>query len=979
MMIKPPNWMRLNKTSTEIIDRIETLTFEFDDFPVKANGGDTVASALYASGIKTFSRSFKYHRRRGLLCVAGQCANCMVTVDGVPNVRACITPVRNGMKVKYQNAWPSLEYDLFSVLDRLDSLLPVGFYYKIFHRPKWVWKIVSSIIRRVGGLGKVDTESIPDTSYRHEFQHSDVVVIGGGPSGMSAAFSLAKGGLRVVIIDDQPNLGGHLRFDKKLYNNLPDISELHGYEVGEFLVNQVNSLENISVISNATVFGFYEGNLLGVICDDRIIKLRAQRIVVATGSYEIPLVFDGNDLPGVILGTGIQRLINLYGIIIGKTAVVATNNDHGYYVAKDLLESGTAIAAIVDSRPELQDQLNLVTDLKSRGVLILNEHTITHAQGKENVDGVTVARLKYGEITTQERHFSCDILSMSGGFQSADSILRQANSEFAYDDILDEMIPSDLPTNVYSAGDVTGIHDLSASILQGRLIGVDVLSSFGFNEPNAPLNSDNLRNQLLETVSDYRINLHRTNSVQKTLYGSKNFVCFCEDVSSKDIADGINEGFSDIQTLKRYSTVTMGPCQGKMCLNSFASICSQKTNQTIDEIGLTTARPPVTPVTLGALAGPSHMPIQRTSLNNKHIDLGAEMIDIGQWQRPYKYISPQDEALAIRNGVGIIDVSTLGKLDISGRDSPAFLDKIYTNNFSNLKIGRVRYGLLCFDNGTIMDDGTVTRITENNYFVTTSTISVDLIEEWFKWWLAGTGKCVHITNVTSGFSAINVAGPKSRQTLEKLTDVDLSAQAFQYMSAVNGTVAGVKCIFMKIGFVGETGWELHFPSEYAEHVWDSLMDAGREFDIVPCGLESQRILRLEKKHIIPNQDTDLVSNPLATDSEWAVKFDKEDFIGRAGLVGIRDRGIKNKLVGFVMCNSEVPQDGVPVIKDGVPVGRVTSSRLSPILGKGFGFVWVPSELAAEGTEISIRVGGRLSLANVTNKPFYDPQGKRLRD
>ena len=979
MMIKPPNRMRLNKTSSEIIDRSETLAFEFDDFPVKANSGDTVASALYASGVKTFSRSFKYHRRRGLLCVAGRCANCMVTVDGVPNVRACTTPVMNGMKVKYQNAWPSLEFDLFSVLDRLDKLMPVGFYYKIFHRPKWAWKIVSSIIRRVGGLGKVDTKSISTTTYRHIFQHSDVAVIGGGPSGMSAALSLAKGGLRVVIIDDQPVLGGHLLFDKKLYKNLPDISELHGYEVGEFLANQVNSSEKISIISSATVFGFYEGNLLGILCDDRIIKLRAQHIVVTTGSYEIPLVFDGNDLPGVILGTGAQRLINLYGIKIGKTAIVATNNIHGYYVAKDLLESGTAITAIVDSRPELQNQFNLVNDLKSRGVLILNEHTITRSHGKGNIDGVTVARLKEGKTTTQERHFSCDILSMSGGFQAADSILRQVSSEFAYDEILGEMIPSDLPTNVYAAGDVTGIHDLRASILQGRLIGAEVLSNLGFNKPNSPHNADSLRNELLEIESDYRINLHETNSVPKNLLGSKNFVCFCEDVTSKDIVDGISEGFSDIQTLKRYSTVTMGPCQGKMCLKSFASICSQKTNQTLDEIGLTTARPPVAPVPLGALAGPSHMPIKHTALHNKHIDLGAEMIDVGQWQRPYKYISSQDEALAIRHGVGIIDVSTLGKLDISGRDSPEFLDKIYTNNFSNLKIGRVRYGLLCSDNGTIMDDGTVTRISENNYFVTTSTLSVDLIEEWFKWWLAGTGKCVHITNVTSGFSAINVAGPKSRQTLEKLTDVDLSAQAFQYMSAVNGTVAGVKCIFMKIGFVGETGWELHFPSEYAEHVWDALMDAGKEFNIVPCGLESQRILRLEKKHIIPNQDTDLVSNPLATDSEWAVKFEKEDFIGRAGLVGIRDRGIKNKLIGFVMCGSDVPQDGVPVIKDGVPVGRVTSSRLSPILEKGFGFAWVPSELATEGTEISIRVDGRLSLANVTNKPFYDPQGKRLRD
>jgi len=455
-------------------------------------------------------------------------------------------------------------------------------------------------------------------------------------------------------------------------------------------------------------------------------------------------------------------------------------------------------------------------------------------------------------------------------------------------------------------------------------------------------------------------------------------LCFCEDVTAKDVAFAIDEGFEDIQILKRYTTVSMGPCQGKMCGKALAALCAGHTGRSIDEIGSTTARPPFQPVPLAALAGPSHMPIKRSPMDRLHRDLGALMVESGPWQRPHNYGSAHDEAIAVRQRVGIIDVSTLGKLDVQGEDAPALLDLLYTNTFSDLRVGRVRYGLMCSDNGTILDDGTVTRLAQDRFFVTTTSGNADLIEEWFNWWMIGSGPCAHVTNVTGAYGAVNVAGPRARETLSKLTDTDLAKDKFRYMRSRQGLVAGVPCLFIRIGFVGEAGWELHFPAEHGEYLWESIMEAGREFEISPFGLEAQRILRLEKGHIIVGQDTDATSNPLETRSDWAVHLNKEDFIGRGGITGAAERGIKQMLVGFIMENGAVPEDGVPVISEGRPVGRVTSARLSPTLNKGFGLAWVPSHLAEEGAHIEVLISQREQPARVTLQPVYDPDGARLR-
>ena len=964
---------RLDPSPTQLIDRSRTVVFEFDGKAVEAYEGDTIASALAAAGTSTFSRSFKYHRPRGLLCVAGRCPNCLVNVDGVPNVRCCTEPARQGIEVSHQNAWPSLDRDVLSVLDRLDRLMPVGFYYKALHRPKILWRLAQRVIRRVAGIGVLRVDDVPDRRYHHRNLSADVAVIGGGPAGLSAALAAAESAARVILVDDQPNLGGHLRFESRVHSDLPDLDDGAGFEIAKRLAEAVEAAPNIQALSGATAFAFYQDNLIGLLSDSHLTKLRARSVVIATGAQEVPMTFERNDLPGVMLSSGALRLVHLYGVRPGAIALVATSNDSGYSAALDLLHAGVEIAAVVDSRGPAGDGLEAAESLRSRGVLVLSSHAVVRAEGKERVTAAVVRRLQDGSPTAEGRRIECDTICLSGVPEPAGSLVYQAGGRFVQDGLLGQ-VPEGLPTGVLVAGEVTGVHDLAVSVLQGRLGGARAAGS--------DVSLAELEQALSTALAGDRSKTDVWLPALLPVEGPKkpkSFVCVCEDITAGDIADAIDEGFDDIQTLKRYSTVTMGPCQGKMCMGAFVAICAQRTGRTVDQTGVTTLRPPLQPVPLGALAGPSHIPIMRTPMDRKHREMGASMVDLGTWQRAYSYGSPQEECRAVRERVGIIDVSTLGKLDVAGRDAPALLDRVYTHRFSDLRVGRIRYGILCGDNGTIMDDGTVTRLTEDRYLVTTTTGNMELIEEWFKWWMAGTGMCVHVTNVTSDLAAINVAGPWARDTIGKLTELDLTKRDFRYMRSARGTVAGVPTMMLRIGFVGETGWELHFPAEYGEQMWDALLDAGEEFGIAPFGLEAQRILRLEKKHIIVGQDTDLVSNPLESDMEWVVKFDKEDFIGRGGLVGVSERGFRNRLVGFVMKDSQVPEDGDPVVLGDAPIGRVTSARLSPTLGKGFGMAWVPVDLAEEGAEILIRIGNRSLSAEVSLQPVYDPEGVRLRE
>ena len=563
-----------------------TTTIFFNGQPTAAHPGDTVASALYRAGQRIFSRSFKYHRPRGLLCGAGRCPNCLVNVDGTPNVRACTEPVRAGMQVRHQNAYPSLERDLLAVAERFDWLMPVGFYYKTFTHPT-AWRFVEPLIRRVAGLGEV-ADQAPAASdgapeYEHLYIHTDVAVIGGGPAGIEAAIAAAQQGRGVTLVDDQPELGGHLRYAGRSTNGNAAAAGQADSETIKELTARLEALPSVQVLTSATCLGLYEGNLLGIVQQDRaqqspvrerLVQLRAAEVVVATGAYETPLVFENNDLPGVMLSSAVLRLVNMHGIEPGKQAVVLGDEARAAPVVACLQAVGTGIAAVVTA-----------TD-------------VIAARGAKRVTGIR---------TTARGSIPCDIIVVCGDQVPDAGLVMQAGGTVAWDEQRAAYVVGSLPDHVTAVGDVTG-NGVDAPGLHNPLgIGGAGLAS------SAPA---------------------AASAGHGTGRRKRSFVCLCEDVTTKDLDAAIAEGFDYIETLKRYTTVTMGPCQGKMCQLASIAVCAQRTGKTIGQTGRTTSRPPTAPVSLGALAGARHHPVKRTPMHHKHDELGCVWMDMGEWQRP---------------------------------------------------------------------------------------------------------------------------------------------------------------------------------------------------------------------------------------------------------------------------------------------------------------------------------------------------------
>jgi sarcosine oxidase, subunit alpha len=830
--------------------------------------GDTIGSALYAAGLRTFSRSFKYHRTRGLLCCTGQCPNCMMNVDGVPNVRVCVEPLREGAHVQEQNVWGKLDLDVLSVTDKVGGpFTPVGFYYRTMIRPRRLWPLYEKVLRNLAGLGRVDERGGHSRRYDVEHRRARVLVIGGGRAGRAAALAAATQGPGVVLVDES--------------------TRLHGVE-----------LAGVEMLAPARALGIWEGNLVPIDCETVLLRYRAERIVVATGALEQPVVFPGNDLVGVMLPSAVRRLIRDFSVRPGRRAVVVAADDPGLEAADDLREAGVAVPRVVDLRETPVRELE--------------------AQRRR---GRVRALLVDGE------EIECDLVVASAGRQPAYSLLAQAGARVEFDSALGVFVPTELPNGIEAVGAVTG--------------------------------------EGLEKID-----------VRPEHEGrGKCFVCVCEDVTTKDVKRAIAEGFDSIELAKRYTTVTMGPCQGKLCQLPSIRLYAQEVRAYESALGATTARPPWAPVELGLLAGRHFEPVRRTSLHFRHEEAGAQMQWAGPWKRPYAYSErPQDEVRAVHESLGVIDVSTLGKILVEGPEAAALLERLYPNRFADLRPGRIRYAVLTSDGGRIMDDGTVARLSEDLYYVTTTSTGADAVTAWFEWWNAVWGYGAEIVNVTGALTAVNLAGPRAREVLQRLTEDEVSDEELKYLDAKRIEVAGIPCLVLRIGFVGELGYELHFPSPAGEALWDRLVTEGAR----PFGLEPQRILRLEKGHVIVGQDTDSESNLLSAAMSWLPKLDKDDFVGKSAVEHFAEREERERLVGFTMEDGVVPAEGAQIVIEGYPAGRITSARRSEAVGAVIGLAWVPPERAEDGTRFEVRVDRRLVGGRVTSGPFFDPEGKRMR-
>lgn len=929
-----PGAMRLDRQAGELIDRSRSFSFTWNGSPYDAYEGDTIISALAAAGERVFTRSFKYHRPRGLLSATFHDPSCMMQVDDEPNVRAAHRRVAAGMQVRTQNAWPSLRFDVGAANQLVGQFIGAGFYYKTFIKPQRLWPTYEKVLQRFAGGGRVGSEPAHG-GYDKRYAHPDVLVAGGGPAGMAAALGAATEGASVMLVEEEYELGGHLRFGGA--DDLAVLDELR---------RAVAAHPSIEVLVNSAVTGRYDDNWVAVVQRglpgilERLVKARAKCLVVAPGLIERPYVFEGNDLPGVVLSTAVRRLVNLYAVRPGTRAVVFTGNDDGIAAASDLERAGVEVASVIDAR-----------------------------SGGELVRAIGARSLESVELGDGSK-LDCDLLVTAVGWTAPTLLLNSSGDRPVFDERAHRFVPGDgLPPNVLATGGIVGDGPAEALVAHGRAVGEAAARRATGRSARADV-------RVLEPAAHPGLFRGRTHGI----------VDWSEDVSSKDLFAAAAEGYDSVELLKRYTTATMGPAQGKLETVNTVAVLAEATGRSIAETGTTVWRPPHVPVSLGALAGRLLEPVRHSPMEPWHRSHGSKPIVAGQWIRPEHYGDPAAEVRNVRANVGLIDVTPLGKLDLRGPDVPRLLNFLYVNKWSKLDIGSVRYGVMCGEDGVVVDDGVTGHLGPDHYFMSTTSSGAAAVLEWMENWLQTTFRDwrVHVTSVLSDYASINIAGPSSRQLLGRLVeDVDLSPEAFGYMNVRTGSIAGVAgCHMWRIGFTGELSFEIHVPAAYGLWVWEQLMEAGRDLGVGAFGLEAQRIMRLEKGHFIVGQDTDGVTQALSAGLGWLVKLDKDDFAGKPELLWQSEREGEMTLVGLQPTDPQlVPAEASQIVSAGGRIeGRITSSRLSPTLGRSICLGLVSSRLAAPGTVVTVRLpsGSDVTATVMEHHAHFDPEGTRLR-
>jgi sarcosine oxidase, subunit alpha len=1007
--------MKSDRAIISSVDLSQPINFQFNGKSYVGFSGDTVASALLRNGIHWVARSWKYHRPRGIVAAGVEEPNALLQLGSgahtIANARATQVELYEGLEASSVNAWPSLKWDLLKITGWFSRWLPAGFYYKTFMWPQSFWMKYEHFIRKASGLGQAPNLPDPDR-YEKLNAHCDVLIAGAGPSGMMAALAAGRAGARVILADEQAQLGGSLLHSMQMIDGMPAREWL------EKTLHALAELPEVKLLPRCSVYGYLDHNFLVLnerLTDhlpaaqrqgprERVWRVRAKQVVLATGAHERPLVFGNNDLPGIMLASAVSTYLVRYGVKPGASYVVFTNNDSAYQTALDLHAANVQVAAVVDCRGTAGNAW--AQKVSSLGIRCIEKSVVTQALGASRVSAVEVMPLNPDSTTVQgsATKIPCDLVAISGGFNPVVHLSAQSGAKAVWQDDAACFHPGTPVQAETSVGACAGEFSLEKALADGARAGAQAAQLCGFNTEYtvaAPA--------VQELPTQALMPLWQVPGPWANTRGPKAFVDLQNDVAASDIRLAAREGYESIEHTKRYTALGFGTDQGKMGNVTGMAILADALGKPIAQVGTTTFRPNYSPITFGAIAGRDlgdmFDPIRTTPIHAWHVQAGAKFENVGQWKRPWYFPQGNEnmhqavnrECVATRSSVGIMDASTLGKIDIQGADAADFLNWMYTNAWSKLKVGSCRYGLMLGEDGMVFDDGVTTRLADDHFFMTTTTGGAARVLAWMERWLQTEWPHmrVRLTSVTDQWATAAVVGPKSRDVLKAVVQgIDFSAEAFPHMTMQEGFIqspAGdIPCMVMRVSFSGEMAFEVNVNANEGHFMWTQLIAAGQPYNITPYGTEAMHVLRAEKGFIIVGQDTDGSVTPIDLGMEWAVGKTKADFLGKRSLSRSDTvRTDRKQLVGLLTVNpSEVLPEGgqiveqvkyAPAFMQPTPMlGHVTSSYFSANLGRSIAMALVKDGRQRMGSTVYAPLAnGKVVAAVVSESVFIDPKGDRL--
>lgn len=990
-----------------VVDLSRPISFRFNGKHYTGYQGDTLASALLANGVDVVGRSFKYARPRGIVGHGAEEPNAVVQLGTgartVPNVKATQIALYDGLEASSVSGWPSVNFDLMSVIGLFGRLMPPGFYYKTFMFPARLWMTYERLIRKAAGLGKTPTVADPD-HYDKLNQHCEILVIGGGPAGIMAAIAASDSEARVILVDEQEQLGGSLLASDHM------IAGISGPEWIQSSLDILASRQNVLVLSRSTAFGYYDHNFVAVherLTDhmampssqprQRVHRIRAQRVIFATGAFERPLVFAHNDVPGVMTASSISTYLKRYGVMPGQVLAVCTATDSGYQAAIDWVSCGGEVAGVFDTRSNPNGAL--YQRALMMGIEVRPQHAIIEAKGKKRVKSALIARLADcgDRVIGAAQTIKCDTIATSGGWSPTIHLASHTGSKPTWDETALGFTVTTPPPGTRMIGACNGAYRTAACFDQAINVASELLTELGFPtkdwRPEIP--------DVDEPESDVSQGLFLIPHLASTSRAPSQFVDFQLDVTAGAIELAAREGFESVEHVKRYTALGFGTDQGKLSNINGVGILARALDKTMDETGTTMFRPSYTPTTLGAIAGRDvgdlFDPERYTPMHRWHSENGALFEDVGQWKRPWYYPLPGEsmqqavnrECLAVRNAAGLLDASTLGKIDIQGPDAAEFITRIYTNSYLKLAPGKCRYGVMLKEDGMIFDDGVCACLDDNHYLMFTTTGGAAGVLEWLELWhqTEWPDLKVYLTSVTDHWATATLTGPFARKILSSVCDdIDLDKDAFGFMDWREGRVAGVQARIFRISFTGELSFEINVPAHYGRHLWEAIYEAGKPFGICPYGTETMHVLRAEKGFIIVGQDTDGSMTPSDMNMDWVLGKNKAfSYLGKRSLIRQDTaRDDRKQLVGLKPLDpNQVIPEGAQIVfdpKQSLPMtmqGHVTSSYFSATLGHAFALAVVKGGLNRMGQTVYCPTSdGRILAAIIVSSVFYDPEGER---